>query len=43
MEKDQRYNFKITEDKWQKFWDKNGKFLKDVNLEEFIKRQKFNH
>ena len=26
-----RYNFKIVEDKWQNFWDKNSSFKTKVN------------
>jgi len=26
-----RYNFKIVEDKWQKFWDKNKSFSVEVD------------
>ena len=26
-----RYNFKVTESKWQKFWDKNNFFSSKVN------------
>jgi len=26
METDQRYNFKIVEEKWQKFWETNKTF-----------------
>ena len=27
----ERYNFKIVEDKWQKFWDKNKSFKSEIN------------
>jgi len=27
----ERYNFKIIEDKWQKFWDKNKSFKSEIN------------
>ena len=26
-----RYNFKLTEDKWQKFWEENKSFKSDIN------------
>ncbi len=31
MENDQRYNFKIIEQKWQKFWDKNKSFKSKID------------
>ena len=31
METDQRYNFKIVEEKWQKFWEKNKTFKSKID------------
>ena len=31
METDQRYNFKIVEEKWQKFWETNKTFKSKIN------------
>ncbi len=31
MENNQRYNFKIVEDKWQKYWEKNKTFQSNIN------------
>ena len=31
MEQNNRYNFKVIEDKWQKFWDKNKSFKTNIN------------
>ena len=31
MENDQRYNFKIIEEKWQKFWDENKSFKSKID------------
>jgi len=33
----ERYNFKETESKWQKFWEKNKSFAAKINK----KRKKF--
>ena len=27
----ERYNFKIVEDKWQRYWDKNKSFKSEIN------------
>ena len=37
MENNNRYNFKVIENKWQKFWEKNKSFKTDINKE----RKKF--
>jgi len=29
----ERYNFKIVEDKWQKYWDKNKSFKSEINTD----------
>ena len=31
MENSNRYNFRIVEDKWQKFWEKNKSFKTNIN------------
>ena len=31
MEKNQRYNFKLIEEKWQKFWETNKTFKTDID------------
>ncbi len=37
MENNNRYNFKVIENKWQKFWEENKSFKTDINKE----REKF--
>ena len=31
MEKNHRYNFKVIENKWQKFWDVNKSFQSKID------------
>ena len=33
MENNNRYNFKVIENKWQKFWEKNKSFKTKINKE----------
>mgnify|MGYP002701179747 FL=1 len=41
----ERYNFKLTENKWQKFWDKNKFFRSEINdqKEKFYCLEMFPH
>ena len=43
MEINQRYNFKVVEEKWQKFWETNKTFKsqKDVNKKKFYSLEMF--